>query len=222
MPKSRHLKKGGRRRSGRRGRDMRAVLIRQIAHLPLRECHINEDWKESRIASIFLARDRADGRLAFGAFAVDLGCLGVKSAFAHPAVSVTEYEGRLIAGQPTRPVCCDPAFAVKLIQGACDYAAQLGFGPDPDYHYAREIFGDIDPASCPDSIEYGEDGKPFYIAGPYDDVEQIMNQLRRKLGPDGFHFLVPFDPEGRIDLFGEDDAQGEGAHLMMEGDHREW
>jgi len=222
MPKSRHLKKGGRRHSGRRGRDMRAVLIRQIAHLPLRECHINEDWKESRIASIFLARNRPDGRLAFGAFAVDLGCLGVKSAFAHPAVSVTEYEGRLIAGQPTRPVRCDPAFAVKLIQGACDYAAQLGFSPDPDYHYAREIFGDIDPANCPDSIEYGEDGKPFYIAGPYDDVEQIMNQLRRRLGPDGFHFLVAFDPEGRIDLFGEDDAQGEGAHLMMEGDHREW
>src|SRR5437867_6595883 len=75
-------------------RNIRAVLIRQIAHLPLRECHINEDWKESRIASIFLARNRPDGRLAFGAFAVDLGCLGVKSAFAHPAVSVTEYEGR--------------------------------------------------------------------------------------------------------------------------------
>jgi hypothetical protein len=51
---------------------MRAILIRQVAHLPLRECHTNEDWKKSRIASIFLSRNRPDGLVAFGTFAVEI------------------------------------------------------------------------------------------------------------------------------------------------------
>ena len=187
---------------------MQSALIRQVAHLPLRECRINDDWKESRIASISFARDRPDGRVAIAAFAVDLGCLGVKSAFANPAVSVAEYESSLLRNQPTRQICCESAFAVKLIQGAHDYARQLGFSPDPDYHYARAIFGDIDPASCPETIEYGEDGKPLYVSGPYDDVERIMNHLTRKLGPDGFHYMVASTTE-RFDLLDdEDDEQG--------------
>jgi hypothetical protein len=168
--------------------------MRQVAHFPLWECRINEDWEESRMASITFARNRPDGQVAIGAFNVDLGCLGIKSAFANPAISAFEYEGRLVHGQATRQVPCDPAFAVKLIQGAHEYAKQLGFSPDPDYYYAREVFGNIDSASCQETIEYGQDEKPFYVAGPYDDVEKTVDHLTQKLGPDGFHYLVPVSP----------------------------
>ena len=195
MPKSRHRRKSGKHRSGQHPeRDRRVALMHQGAHFPLYECRINENWQEGQIASITFARNRPDGQLAIGAFNVDLGCLGVKSAFANPAISVFEYEGRLVHGQATKQVPCDPAFAVKLIQGAYEYAKQLGFSPDPDYYYAREIFGNIDPASCQETIEYGKDGKPFYVAGPYDDVEEIMDRLTRRLGPDGFHYLAPVSP----------------------------
>ena len=73
---------------------------------------------------------------------------------------------------------------------------------------------------CPrvDTLEKGAGG----ASAEEDAICGIMNQLRRRLGPDGFHFLVPFDSEGRFDLFGDDDAQGDGTLLMMEGDHREW
>jgi hypothetical protein len=186
---------------------MRAVLIRQVAYFPLRECRINEDWKESRMASITFARHRPDGRVAIAAFIVDLGCLGIKSAFANPAITVSEYESRLVYGQATKQIRCDPAFAVKLIQGAYEYAKQLGFSPDPDYYYSREIFGSIDPASCPETIEYGKDGKPFYFAGPYDDVDKIMDHLTQKLGPNGFHFVVPVGPQSGFDLLDEEDEE---------------
>ena len=42
------------------------------------------------MASITFARNRPDGLVAIGAFAVDLGCLGVKSALAHPGITVAE------------------------------------------------------------------------------------------------------------------------------------
>ena len=193
---------------------MYAALIRQVAYLPLRECRINDDWKESRMASISFARDRPDGRVAIAAFCVDLGCLGVKSAFANPAMSVAEYESGLVRNQPTCQIRCDSAFAVKLIQGAHDYARQLGFSPDPGYHYAREIFGGIDPACWPETIEYGEDGKPFYVNGPHDDVETIMNHLIRKLGPDGFHYLFLFGAAQEFDLLNDEDEDQEGTPFV--------
>ena len=206
MAKSRHHKRQKRRSAGQRT-DARAFLIREVAHFSLRECCINENWKEARLASIYFARNRPGGRVAFAGFVVDLGCLGVKGAFANPAISIPEYENSLSRGVD-RQIPCDPAFAVKLIQGACDYAQELGFSPDRDYYYAREIFGGIDPASCPDAIEYGSGGKPSYVAGPYDDVERIMDRLTRKLGPDGFHFVVPLAGQELFDLFdGEDEPE---------------
>lgn len=209
MARKRHQRRRGRSRAGRR-RAMRAVLIRQVAHFPLRECRINEDWDESRIASITFARNRPDGRVAIAAFVVDLGCLGIKSAFANPAITLSEYESQLVYGQPTKQVRCDPAFAVKLIQRAYEYANQLGFSPDPDYYYAREIFGDIDPSSCTETIEYGREGKPFFFAGPYDDVDKIIHHLTQRLGPDGFHFVVPLSPaEGPFLVDEVDEEEGE-------------
>src|SRR5437773_5017689 len=60
------------------------TLFRSAAQLPFRECLINDNWREQRMASISIARNHPDGRVAFAAFCVDLGCLGIKSAFAHP------------------------------------------------------------------------------------------------------------------------------------------
>ncbi|MCI0489563.1 MAG: hypothetical protein L0229_23480 [Blastocatellia bacterium] len=189
MPKSRHRKKK-RSPGSRSGRNLREAAMREVASFPLRECLINEGWDEGRMASISIARNRPDGRVAVGAFAVDLGCLGVKSALANDSISTAQYYERFVHGAATKQAPCDPAFAVKLILGAVEYAEELGIGPDPDYYYSREIFGDIDPASCQETIEYGRDGKPFYVSGPYDDVRGIVDHLTRRLGPDGFHYLI--------------------------------
>jgi hypothetical protein len=206
MPKSRHRKKTGSKRSGSHfGYDSRIGVMRLVAHFPIRECLINDDWKESLMASVIIARDHPDGQVAVAAFAVDLGCLGVKSAFANHMLSASDYQ-RMLSMQETHQIPVDPACAVKLITGALEYAKQFGFKPDPDYFYSRAIFGDIDPASCHEDIEYGKDGKPLYIAGPYDNVKKIINQLGRKVGPDGFDYIIPFGPLGDVD---DEDEEGE-------------
>jgi len=53
----------------------------------------------------------------------------------------------------------------------------------------KEIFGDIDASVCPVKYEYGKDGKPFYMNGPYEshaDVQKIINTLTEKCGVNGF------------------------------------
>ncbi len=189
MPRSRHRNI---RKPPRRG--SQAHLMHNAARFPLLECLINEGWAEQFMASVSFARSRPDGSVAVAAFAVDLGCLGVKSAFAQPEMSVVEYRQRIARGPGNAQLSYDPACAVKLIKGAVRYAKAIGFSPDPDYYFAKEIFGDIDPDECHETIEYGQDGKPLYVAGPYDNVNRIMNQLKKKLGPDGFNYILEVTP----------------------------
>ncbi|MFQ5825644.1 MAG: hypothetical protein ACE5JB_16520, partial [bacterium] len=83
-------------------------------------------------------------------------------------------------------------------EGAVAYAKDLGFSPHPDYRIANKILGDIDPDVCPMSFEFGKDGKPFFIAGPYDTPKKckmIMDTLTKRCGQDGFHYMVPADNE---------------------------
>lgn len=198
MPVSKHRKK--KHHAKRSGWDERVGMMRQVAHFPLRECLINDDWTEQKLATISFARNRADGRVAVGSFIVDVGCLGVKSAFANPSITAEQYK-QLVYGQPTKQTPFNATCAVKLILGALEYARELGFKPDPDYFYSREIFGDLDPAGCEETFEYGMDGKPFYVAGPHDDSNRIVNHLAAKLGPDGYLFMMPFGDGDVDDLF---------------------
>jgi hypothetical protein len=202
MPKSRHRKKKS--RVQRSSRDERIAVIRRVAHYPLRECRINADWKESGMANVIFARNRPDSGMAIASFVVDLGCLGVKDAFANPDIMLSQY-ARMMQENPNPQVIVDPACAVKLILGAIEYAAALDFKPHPDYYYAREIFGDIDPNACAETFEYGSDGKPLYVAGPYDNARKIVNHLTRRLGPGGFDYVVLVPEDG----FYEDDEDDE-------------
>lgn len=87
----------------------------------------------------------------------------------------------------------DPACARKLVEGAVDYARDLGLAPHKDYARAARIFGDIDPAACPREFVFGRDGKPFYVSGPEDGpgfIRRVLRTLEKNVGPDGYHHLT--------------------------------
>ena len=55
------------------------------------------------------------------------------------------------------------------------------------------ILGDIDPKGCSEEFRFGKDGKPFYIQGPNENssqAQQIVKQLEKICGSDGFHYSV--------------------------------
>ena len=87
-----------------------------------------------------------------------------------------------------------PEDAVGLVQGAVDYAGRLGIAPTPDFETARRIFGSIDPRQATRQFTYGQDGKPHFIAGPYDDrrrCKEILSLLERSCGHGGYNFTMP-------------------------------
>jgi hypothetical protein len=73
---------------------------------------------------------------------------------------------------PLKPEC-----ARKLVEGAVQYALDLGLPPHPDYRTGKLIFGDIQAESCPEQYTYGKDGKPLFIPGPYDNAARCQTIL---------------------------------------------
>lgn len=176
--------------------------------MPRFDAYANKAFETRGATSVVVTRTREDGWLEAGVFLLDLFCLGAKDAFAveMPAIDWADEMNRMLPAEDRTAI--HPACARKLIEGAVAYAESLGFAPCRDYNKARRVFGSVKASDCPQSFTYGKDGKPLYIAGPNDDqdrIDRVMRVLTAKLGPEGFHYILPAEDE--IDeLEAEDEA----------------
>jgi hypothetical protein len=143
-----------------------------------------------------LSRQLPNGHVAFAMFLVDLSCLGVKNAFGD-VVTRAEYDRMLrdIEGQ-YELIDMSPPDVRNLVEGAVQYAGDVGLDPHPAYARLASIFGDIDPSEAKGDFRFGgPDGKPHFLAGPNDGPERcyrILSILEYHCGQGGFHFTVPF------------------------------
>lgn len=152
----------------------------------------------SGLVGVVLARTgRRSDETAMCGYVVDTYCLGVKDAFGPrrmPRHELRPFVDRFF--QPFRhpPVDAPLELARHLVWGAVAYARDLGFEPHPDFHVAADHLGALDE---PSAIGFGCDGKPVYVEGAHDDSERILATLERRLGRDGYDFLVsaPISPE---------------------------
>ena len=167
------------------------ILPHSAGEWPLLEAWLHKDWRDTaQINQILVARRGPVGQIGVGSFIVDLGCLGVKNAFGYQ-LDPAEYRN-LLRDMKSRQdmVKADLNLVAKILREAIAYADSLGFKPHRDYGQAAPILGDADPDACAEDIPLGQDGKPLYISGPYDNVDAIMAKLERAVGQDGFHYLA--------------------------------
>jgi hypothetical protein len=151
---------------------------------------------ETGLVCVLVARDRHRHRstASVSGFLVDTYCLGVKDAFGPHTMGQGELRGfrhdffRAFAGAPVEA----PAeLARHVVWGAVEYARGLGFRPHPDFRAAARHLGPLDG---PSAIGFGRYGRPYYMQGPYDDTDEILQTLEEHVGED-FHFTVALDPD---------------------------
>ena len=167
------------------------------ANLPLNDCIVPSNLFELGIGEVFISRQLPDGNLAVSAFIVDVFCLGVKNAL-FSVMSGEEYENmkEAIVGSGRELESIQANCAKKLLEGAVEYAKELGFSSHDYYKKALPLFGNIAASDCSVHYTYGKEGKPFYMRGPNEsirDAEKITATLRKKLGDEGFHYLIGLD-----------------------------
>ena len=139
-------------------------------------------------------------------------------ARALPPYEYDEMVAQMRQGEMLQAV--EPSYARKLVEEAVAYAATLGFKPDPDYHTAKEIFGDIEASECTEQFTFGKDGKPFYMSGPLDSPLKrrlIVATLEKNVGLGNFNFMIHSD--GGFDF--DDDDEFDDDDFEFEDDEDE-
>lgn len=195
---ARQRKRRNRKHAGdadRTGPVRRQDSLRAAAAWPLHEVLVSKTWaKTAELAQVFVSRQGPQGRIAAAVFLLDLGCLGAKDGFGRIFTDASSYRAlrsRVRSNMPMEKG--DPALAAKIVREGIRYARELGFEPHPDVVKALPILNGIGNSTVEVPLG-GEDGRPFYVQGPHDDVEMILSRLSQKRGSDGYDFTIRGEP----------------------------
>jgi hypothetical protein len=181
------------------------AIIRRARSYPLYECLISDNWNKHDdigLVQVLLARQQPDGDICFGVYLIDKFCLGLKNTFAEANFPRSRYQNeiRKTIFSEQKPEKCPIELAHQMIYQAIDYAAQFGFEPQKDFALSQYLLLPRGELEEPYDLTFGKDGKPFFVAGPRDNVDRIMRQLEKTAGPGNYHYLLPID-----NPFDEDD-----------------
>ena len=169
---------------------------------PIKNCLIRKGIFSEGIGTAIVSREMPNSYLGVAVFLLDVWCLGVKNAY-FSVLSENEYTDRLneISVHETLENI-HPSCARKLIEQCIDYSDALGFKPHKDFKISRQLLMDIDPTVCPSQYIFGKDGKPFYISGPNENLNQskkIINSLLSNCGEGNFDYLMSVSEETEVE-----------------------
>ncbi len=172
---------------------MQYIKSGRARKLPILECVINADWKTSGLSSLVVARQHTTGNVTFGFFLVDTFCLGLKNAdvgFSRSTYDYDDFLEKISDRHMSNLLRIDYALAHNILYGAAAYAEDLGFKPHKDWSFAQMVLEeDTEDVELID-VEFGKDGKPCFINGPYDSVNRVINTLKKSVGEGNFDVVL--------------------------------
>ena len=159
------------------------------------QTEVGPDSDGGGLAQVILVRVDEKNHHWVSSYLIDTWCLGIKNTFGPRQLTrnqldvvLRETEERF--GHSLQEITLEQAQSVVF--GAVDYAKSLGFDPHRDFKRSRPQLG-----SRPDTLlemEFGKDGQPFFMSGPYDDADKIMATLRETVGEGNFNYVVGLGP----------------------------
>lgn len=176
--------------------------------LPIYECMINEEWEESKMVQISVARRHTNGNITACFYLVDLMCLGIKDTDYMFNVPIHAYREQIeMIEERMHMVVIDYVLAHNILFAGLEFADDYGFKPNKDFTSITRFMleEDTDDIELME-IECGLNGQPTYMQGPFDDdakMKRIIAQLEKTAGPE--NYTVLWDDED--ELFDEDDFE---------------
>lgn len=168
-------------------------IVTKARGLAFGECFINDNWQKQGMATILVSRLMPSNKIIAGMYNVDIFCLGLKKTLYKFGLDSLEMEE--LKAEMAQRTGSFSNIAVNdlhnLIYGSIDFAEELGFEPHENFRITEYI---LDPDYIDEGIDYlefGKDGKPFYIAGPHDNVNKIVHTLQKNVGDGNFDIMCP-------------------------------
>ena len=167
-----------------------------------------ESFGSAGLGIVMVVRQQRNG-FAAATFLVDYYCLGVKNVSTKKLSNASKYlQMKEVVfsrfEESVEEISITQAQAI--VWGAVDYARQLGFEPHKEFESAKAILGEIDTLPV---LNFGKDGKPMYVNGPYDNAKKILKTLDDAVGEGNYDYLLQDGP-GEIDTIG-----GKGGNFLL-------
>jgi len=156
----------------------------------LLDCLVIENWQDEGMTSVILRRGVSEDHGTVTVILIDAWCLGVKNAMGPKDMSRSQFENIKSELDPDGEslVQISLPLAREIVFGAVAYARSLGFEPHVDFARAAVQLGEHKGNI---SLEFGRNGKPFFMAGPDDNVGLVLSKLKKAVGDEGFKFVAP-------------------------------
>jgi hypothetical protein len=197
----------------------------QARKLPIHECWLNPNWQEMGFATVVVCRRHVNGNFSYATYLLDTCLMGLKDTMFFANETPDNYEklaNRIFAGPGLPREKISYELAHNLVYGAIAYADEFGMTPNADWAVSQYIL-DEDTDDVPlMELEFGRDGMPTWIPGPYDNYGKVFQTLLNKAGEGNFDVVLR---DG--DSYQEYLSQGlpftlETILTSIQGDDEEW
>ncbi|WP_414544923.1 DNA-binding response regulator [Nostoc sp. CCY0012] len=154
----------------------------------------NDDDIDRGLGLVVIARVARYNQITVCSYLLDIWCLGIKDTIPPRTIDrikFKEFTEALFEPFGGKPQEVPLEVAQGMIFSACEYAESLGFKPHKDFEKSRSHIGEWDGKI---RIECGRNGKPFYVSGPHDNPQKIMEILKKTKGEGNFDFMIGSAP----------------------------
>ncbi|NJL00582.1 MAG: DNA-binding response regulator [Spirulinaceae cyanobacterium SM2_1_0] len=144
----------------------------------------------SCLGMVLVARCSGPDDFLVCTYLIDYLCLGIKDTLGPRLMTRPDYEhfiSHTFASFPDGYQVIEFAAAQAMVLGAANYALQLGFQPCREFAETRSHLGHW---SGEPQLQFGYQGKPFYINGPYDNPRQVLRTLEKNVGHGNFDYIL--------------------------------
>ena len=110
-------------------------MLQNARQYPILGCWVMDDWQESGITPVIIARQQDEGQVLYASYLVDLYCLGIKDVSVEVNVSQKRFERSLPELCMQEPEAISVELAHEIVYGALEYAHKYGFEPHYDFSH---------------------------------------------------------------------------------------
>lgn len=155
-------------------------------NLPVKECLIDKNWKETGLTYVIVARQHVSGRYTMGYYLVDTFCRGVKDTFFHFNMEESEYKELKRNMENRMESMLEASYneAHNIIYGAIAWAEEYGFHPHPEFKTTQYLLEEDTDDIPLIEYEFGKDGKPCLVVRNTFEASCYLPTLQKNAGDD--------------------------------------
>ena len=163
--------------------------------LPIDKCYVNQDWQISKMADVFVFRKHITGNITWGAYLIDLLCLGVKDSWYNFNVPTDEIAELLEKFEANGIIEIDYNLAHNITFAGYDFATNIGLPAHKEFALTKFILEEDDDTIPIVDIEVGiEDETPHLVISKEGKEKWAIAILNKSIG-EGEYYLSNIDED---------------------------